>query len=50
MDEIHTLLGRHLPGYEVRSITRLEEGSDNAAYEVEPPKRERVPLTASPRP
>jgi aminoglycoside phosphotransferase (APT) family kinase protein len=34
MDEIHTLLGRHLPGYEVRSITRLGEGSDNAAYEV----------------
>jgi aminoglycoside phosphotransferase (APT) family kinase protein len=34
MDEIHTLLGRHLPGYEVRAITRLEEGSDNAAYEV----------------
>jgi aminoglycoside phosphotransferase (APT) family kinase protein len=34
MDEIHTLLGRHLPSYEVRSITRLGEGSDNAAYEV----------------
>jgi hypothetical protein len=34
MDEIHTLLGRHLPGYEVRSITRLGEGSGNAAHEV----------------
>ncbi len=34
MDEIHALLGRHLPGCEVRSITRLGEGSDNATYEV----------------
>jgi aminoglycoside phosphotransferase (APT) family kinase protein len=34
MDKIRTLLGRHLPRYEVRSITRLGEGSDNAAYEV----------------
>jgi len=28
------LLGRHLPGYEVRPIIRLGEGSDNATYEV----------------
>jgi aminoglycoside phosphotransferase (APT) family kinase protein len=33
-DEIRALLGRHLPGYEVRSITMLGEGLDNAAYEV----------------
>jgi len=34
MDKIRTLLVHHLPGYEVRSITRLGEGLDNAAYEV----------------
>jgi aminoglycoside phosphotransferase (APT) family kinase protein len=34
MDEIRAVLGRHLPGYEVRSITRLGEGLNNAAYEV----------------
>src|SRR3712207_5930050 len=34
MDEIRALLVHHLPGYEVRSITRLGEGLDNAAYEV----------------
>jgi len=34
MDEIRTLLPRHLPGYEARSITRLGGGLDNAAYEV----------------
>jgi aminoglycoside phosphotransferase (APT) family kinase protein len=34
MDEIRTLLPRHLPGYEVRSLTMLGEGLDNAAYEV----------------
>jgi aminoglycoside phosphotransferase (APT) family kinase protein len=28
------LLSRHLPGYEVRSVARLGEGLDNAAYEV----------------
>jgi aminoglycoside phosphotransferase (APT) family kinase protein len=33
-DEIRALLVHHLPGYEVRSITRLGEGLDNAAYEV----------------
>jgi aminoglycoside phosphotransferase (APT) family kinase protein len=33
-DEIRALLGRHLPGYEVRFITRLGEGLDNAAYEL----------------
>jgi aminoglycoside phosphotransferase (APT) family kinase protein len=33
MDKIRTLLV-NLPGYEVRSITRLGEGLDNAAYEV----------------
>jgi aminoglycoside phosphotransferase (APT) family kinase protein len=34
MDEIRTLLPRHLHGYEARSITRLGGGLDNAAYEV----------------
>ena len=34
MDEIRTLLDRHLPGYEVRSVIGLGEGLDNAAYEV----------------
>ncbi len=34
IDEIRTLLARHLPDYEVRSIARLGEGLDNAAYEV----------------
>jgi len=34
MDEIRALLVDRLPGYEVRSITRLGEGLDNAAYEV----------------
>src|SRR5215218_3048420 len=33
-DEIRALLVHHLPGYEVRSITRLGGGLDNAAYEV----------------
>jgi aminoglycoside phosphotransferase (APT) family kinase protein len=33
-DEIRALLVHHLPGYEVRSITGLGEGLDNAAYEV----------------
>jgi aminoglycoside phosphotransferase (APT) family kinase protein len=33
-DGIRALLGRHLPGYEVRSITMMGEGLDNAAYEV----------------
>jgi len=34
IDEIHALLPRYLPGYEVRSIAELGEGLDNAAYEV----------------
>jgi aminoglycoside phosphotransferase (APT) family kinase protein len=34
IDEIRALLPRHLPGFEVRSITRLGEGLDNVAYEV----------------
>ena len=34
IDEIRALLSRHLPGYEVRSIAKLGEGSDNVAYEV----------------
>jgi hypothetical protein len=34
MDKIRTVLPHHLPGYEVRSITRLGEGLDYAAYEV----------------
>ena len=33
-DEIRALLARHLTGHEVRSVTRLGEGLDNAAYEV----------------
>jgi len=33
-DEIRALLARRLSGYEVRSISRLGEGLDNAAYEV----------------
>ncbi len=33
-DEISALLVHHLSGYGVRSITRLGEGLDNAAYEV----------------
>ena len=32
--EIRASLARHLPGYEVRSVGRLGEGLDNAAYEV----------------
>ena len=32
--EIHTLLARHMPGHEIRSIIRLGEGLDNVAYEV----------------
>ena len=34
IDEIRTLLTRHLPGYEVRSVAKLGEGLDNVAYEV----------------
>jgi aminoglycoside phosphotransferase (APT) family kinase protein len=33
-DEIRALLACHLPGYEVRSITRLGEGLDNAVYDI----------------
>jgi aminoglycoside phosphotransferase (APT) family kinase protein len=32
--EIRASLARHLPDYEVRSVARLGEGLDNAAYEV----------------
>jgi aminoglycoside phosphotransferase (APT) family kinase protein len=34
MDEIRALLPRHLPGYEIRSISKLAEGLDNVVYEV----------------
>ncbi len=34
IDEIRTLLSRHLPGCEVRSVAALGEGLDNAAYDV----------------
>jgi aminoglycoside phosphotransferase (APT) family kinase protein len=34
IDEIHALLTRHLPGHEVRSVSKLSEGLENAAYEV----------------
>lgn len=34
IDETRALLARHLPGYEVRSIVKVGEGLDNAAYEV----------------
>jgi aminoglycoside phosphotransferase (APT) family kinase protein len=33
-EEIRKLLARHLPGYGVRSVARLGEGLDNAAFEV----------------
>jgi aminoglycoside phosphotransferase (APT) family kinase protein len=33
-DEIRALLARHMPGYEIMSVTGLGEGLDNAAYEV----------------
>lgn len=33
-DEIRTLAARRLPDYDVGSVTRLGEGLDNAAYEV----------------
>ncbi len=33
-DEIRALLARHLPGYEVRSLSRLGEGLDHVSYEV----------------
>ncbi|GAA1270290.1 hypothetical protein Psi02_20570 [Planotetraspora silvatica] len=33
-DHILRLLARHLPGYEIRTITGLGGGSDNIAYEV----------------
>ena len=32
--EIRALLTQQLPGYEVRSVAKLGEGLDNAAYEV----------------
>ncbi|WP_344944207.1 phosphotransferase [Sphaerisporangium flaviroseum] len=35
IEEIRALLARHLPGREVRSITKLGEGVDNVAYEVD---------------
>ncbi len=34
IDEIRALLSRHLPSHEVRSVAKLNEGLDNAAYEV----------------
>lgn len=34
IDEIRTLLARNLPEYEIRSVTGLGEGLDNAAHEV----------------
>ncbi len=34
IDEIRASLTRHLPSYEVRSIAKLGEGSDNVVYEV----------------
>ena len=34
IDEIRASLSRHLPGYELRSIAKLGEGSDNVSYEV----------------
>jgi aminoglycoside phosphotransferase (APT) family kinase protein len=34
IDEIQTLLTRHLPSHEVRSVAKLSEGLDHAAYEV----------------
>ncbi len=34
IDEIRALLTHHLRSYEVRSIVKLGEGLDNAAYEV----------------
>jgi aminoglycoside phosphotransferase (APT) family kinase protein len=34
IDEIRAVLLRHLPGYEVRSLAKLGEGSDNVVYEV----------------
>ena len=33
-DEIHALLTRHLPGYEIRSVAELGRGLDNVVYEV----------------
>lgn len=34
IDEIRASLTRHLPGYDIRSLAKLGEGSDNVAYEV----------------
>lgn len=34
IDEIHALLSRHLPGHKVRSVAKLDEGLDNAAFEI----------------
>ncbi|PZG32525.1 bifunctional AAC/APH [Spongiactinospora gelatinilytica] len=34
IEVIKTLVGRHLPGYVVRSVEKLGEGLDNLAYEV----------------
>ena len=34
IDKIRALLNRNLPGYQVRSVAKLGEGLDNAAYEV----------------
>lgn len=32
--EVSTLLTRHQPGYEIRSVARLDERIDNAVYVV----------------
>ena len=49
VDGICASLARHLPGYVVRSMVRLGEGSDNAAYEVNGERVVRASKEADPR-
>ncbi|HXV93435.1 MAG TPA: phosphotransferase, partial [Pseudonocardia sp.] len=35
MIDVRAVLARHVPGREFRSVTRLGEGQDNVAYEVD---------------
>ncbi len=49
VDGIRASLARHLPGYEVRSMVGLGEGSDNVAYEVNGQLVVRASKEADPR-
>jgi hypothetical protein len=49
VEGIRASLARHLPGYEVRSMVGLGEGSDNVAYEVNGQLVVRASKEADPR-